>query len=641
MNLPKNTFVVDIEADDLIEKATKIHVLGYHRIGTKEVKTLTDYNEIRRFFRQPDLCIIGHNFFLYDSIVLDKLLGVGFDYKIIDTLAMSWYLYPRELKHGLEAWGDNPKIGIKKVKIDDWVNGDIESYIERVTQDVKINANLFYLLWRDLLNLYSDAAAANNVLDLLNSILDLYREQYFNPFVLDVELTEKNLAELLSLKEQKESMLRKLMPPVPIKTKKTLPKVLYKKDGSLSENGLRWFQLLDELGASRDVEMVEYTSGYEEPNPSSTEQVKEWLYQNGWQPETYKESISVSGAVTQVPQIKDKEGSLCKSVLKLIDKYPDIKELSDLSIINHRIGILKGFLRDKSVEGTLHGEIAGLTNTLRSRHKRVVNLPKFGVPLGSYIRPCLTVNLELGEVLLGSDISSLENYTRTNLICDIDPSSITELLDSNFDTHLDLCVFSGRMSQEESDFYKDTKSRMKKEEVTEADKKEFARLDKIRHQFKTVNYSALYGVGKAKLSRELSTSLKEAEFLLNAYWNKNYAVKVRSEAAPVKEYSGLKWIYNDIVGVWFELRSEKDRFSSLNQGMGSIIFYSWVREVRSRGVKITLNMHDELQMRVHKDKIDEVKSILQESMDKVNEKFKLTVSIKIDIVTGKNYGETH
>ena len=256
MNFPKNTFVVDIEADDLIEKATKIHVLGYHRLGTKEVRTLTDYSEIRRFFNQPDLCVIGHNFYLYDSIVLDKLLGVGFDYKIIDTLAMSWYLYPRELKHGLEAWGDNPKIGIKKVQIDDWVNGDIESYIERVTQDVKINANLFYYLKKDLLDLYSDSAAAENVLDLLNSILDLYREQYYNPFVLDVPLTEKNLAELLSMKEQREESLRKLLPPVPIKTKKEKPKVLYKKDGSLSENGIKWYKLLDEIGASRDVEMV-------------------------------------------------------------------------------------------------------------------------------------------------------------------------------------------------------------------------------------------------------------------------------------------------------------------------------------------------------------------------------------------------
>lgn len=640
MNLPKNTFVVDIEADDLIEKATKIHVLGYHRVGTKEVKTLTDYDEIRRFFKQPDLCIIGHNFYLYDSIVLDKLLGVGFDYRIIDTLAMSWYLYPRELRHGLEAWGDSPKIGIKKVQIDDWVNGDIESYIERVTQDVKINANLFYYLRKDLLNLYSDSAAAENVLDLLNSILDLYREQYYNPFVLDVELTEKNLAELLSMKEEKEQSLRKLLPPVPIKTKKDKPKVLYKKDGSLSENGIKWYRLLDEIGASRDVEMVEYTSGYEEPNPSSTEQVKEWLFQNGWQPEVFKESTSTVGEIKQVPQIKDKEGNLCKSVLKLIDKYPDIKELADLSVINHRIGILKGFMRDKSVESTLHGEIAGLTNTLRSRHKRVVNLPKVSAPHGNYIRPCLSVKLE-EEVLLGSDISSLENYTRTNLICEIDPSSITELLDPDFDTHLDLCVFSGRITQEESDFYKSTKARMKKGEISEEDKKEFVRLDKLRHQFKTVNYSALYGVGKAKLSRELNTSLKEATFLLDAYWKKNYAVKVRSESAPVKEALGLKWIYNDIVGIWFELRSEKDRFSSLNQGFGSIIFYNWVREVRSRGIKITLNMHDEIQLRVKKENIDSVKVILQESMDKVNEKFKLAVPIKIDIAVGKNYGDTH
>ncbi len=280
-NLPQNTFVVDVEADDLIENATKIHVLGYHRIGTKEVKTITDYDRIRAFFRQPDLCIIGHNFYLYDSIVLDKLLGTGYNYKIIDTLALSWYLYPKNLKHGLEAWGDDPRIKIKKVEITDWINGSIESYINRVTEDVKINANLFYILSRDLLNLYGDAPAALNTMDLLNSILDLYREQYFNPFVLDIPLVEGNLGELTGMKTQKEDALKKLLPLVPVKTKRYLPKVMYKKDGALSENALKWYRLLDELGADPNLQEIGYVSGYEEPNPSSTEQVKMWLFHNG------------------------------------------------------------------------------------------------------------------------------------------------------------------------------------------------------------------------------------------------------------------------------------------------------------------------------------------------------------------------
>jgi DNA polymerase I-like protein with 3'-5' exonuclease and polymerase domains len=75
--------------------------------------------------------------------------------------------------------------------------------------------------------------------------------------------------------------------------------------------------------------------------------------------------------------------------------------------------------------------------------------------------------------------------------------------------------------------------------------------------------------------------------------------------------------------------------------MGSVIFYNWVREVRARGVKITLNIHDEIQLRVKKENIDSVKVILQESMDKVNEKFNLAVPIKIDIAVGQNYGDTH
>ena len=96
-----------------------------------------------------------------------------------------------------------------------------------------------------------------------------------------------------------------------------------------------------------------------------------------------------------------------------------------------------------------------------------------------------------------------------------------------------------------------------------------------------------------------------------------------------------------MLNFWFELRDEKDRFSSLNQGLGSISFYMWLREVRKGCLKITANFHDELQARIKKE--DEIiyRKLVQDSIDKVNKDLKLKIQIKIDVSVGKNYGLTH
>ena len=59
-----------------------------------------------------------------------------------------------------------------------------------------------------------------------------------------------------------------------------------------------------------------------------------------------------------------------------IARQPALENLDGLFVVRHRIGLLKGFLRDSDANGFIKAEIAGLTNTLRFQHKTVVNLPK-------------------------------------------------------------------------------------------------------------------------------------------------------------------------------------------------------------------------------------------------------------------------
>ena len=98
------TCVFDIEANGL--NPTKIWCLSaaIYSEGEWRIKSTSDYDQMRKFFLESDV-LICHNLYRFDIPVVEKLLGIKVKAKLIDTLALSWYLYPDKLKHGLEEWG--------------------------------------------------------------------------------------------------------------------------------------------------------------------------------------------------------------------------------------------------------------------------------------------------------------------------------------------------------------------------------------------------------------------------------------------------------------------------------------------------------------------------------------------------------
>ena len=61
----------DVEADGLFKEATKIHCLSYTSDG-KEIKSLTDYNDMRKLLLKENV-LIGHNKTRYDIPLLNTL----------------------------------------------------------------------------------------------------------------------------------------------------------------------------------------------------------------------------------------------------------------------------------------------------------------------------------------------------------------------------------------------------------------------------------------------------------------------------------------------------------------------------------------------------------------------------------------
>ena len=611
--------VFDIETDGLLDELTKIHVLSYSHDG-KEVHHTHDYDEMRKFFTETEV-LVGHNIIRFDIPAVEKVLGIKVKARLIDTLALSWYLHHDRLKHGLEWYGVD--YGTPKPVIKDWNSLTPQEYAHRCDEDVKINNRL----WRDLdtkLNkLYQDPLEKDRLVDYLTFKLDCAREQEDLRWKLDVDKAQEAYDEIIRLKEEKVEQLADAMPKKVLTRVATQPKVMHKKDGELSSHGEKWVALCAENKMPISAKSLTVQTGEERGNPNSNDQVKDWLYSLGWKPRTYKFiRDKKTGDERQIEQVRN-DGDLCKSVKELVSMDPAVDLLDGLTVLTHRAGILKSFL-DCHVDGYLQATVAGLTNTFRFKHmKPLVNLPSVDKPYGDVIRGCLTC--PDGYVLAGADMTSLEDTTKRHYMKPLDPEYVEQMSKEGFDPHLDLALHAGVISQGDIDKHNSGERSLKA----------------LRKNYKVVNYSATYGVGAPKLARETGMSKSEAKTLLDAFWSRNWAIEKVASTLQVRELFGGMWLKNPVSGFWYSLRSDKDRFSTLNQGTGVYCFDTWVAVCRKNGIKSVGQFHDEIIALVKEGDEGNVEKIMHDAAVILNKRVKLNVPLGTDVQFGKTYADIH
>tara|TARA_R110000868_G_scaffold89978_4_gene250108 strand:- start:1597 stop:3420 length:1824 start_codon:yes stop_codon:yes gene_type:complete len=605
--------IFDIETDGL--DAKKIHVFSWS--DGEKVQSTKDYAVMVDVISNAS-AVCGHNIVSFDLPVLERLTGAVPKGSIIDTLALSWYLYPSEMRHGLAQWGE--RLGIAKPKIEDWVGLSYEEYKHRCEEDVKINELLWKKIEAKLGRLYKDGH--EKLLAYLTFKMQCIRDQEKYQWKLDVEKAQRHLDELEQLKEKKQGQLAEAMPKRIITAVRTPPKNMYKKDGTLSSHGERWKKTLAEsFMPSTTMTPVTVTVGTEEGNPNSVDQTKDWLLDLGWKPKTFKYIRGDNyGEERKIPQVR-KDGDLCQSVKDLIKVEPAIELLDGLTVATHRIGILKGFI-ENHVGGYLTAGAQGLTNTFRFRHRNpLVNLPGLDKPFGEYIRGSLIARE--GMMLVGCDMVSLEDTTKRHWIQPLDPEYVAEMQQEGFDPHLDLAKNAGAVTQSDIDDHV-------------AGRKN---LTSIRKGYKAANYACVYGIGEVALSRSTGLPKAKCKQIIKSYWERNWAVKKVAEAQRVKEVEGNTWIFNPVSGFWHELRYDKDRWSTINQSTGVYVFDTFVALCRQNGLKIIGQFHDEII--VETGNVEETTYTLDKCCVMLNEKIKLNVPFGIDYQSGNNYGEIH
>lgn len=624
--------IFDIETDGLLDSLTRMHCLCasiYEDNTLIEEVVITNMAELVPFLeRQPIL--IGHNVIRYDFPAIQKLTGYKHRGVIIDTLALSWYLYPERKEHGLESWGEDVRVA--KPHIEDWENQSLSDYVNRCATDVVINTIIFGDFKNYLKEIYVDQSI-ERIMAYLTWKMDCAAEQERVPLTIDREYCKATLVTLNALVEERKSVLAEAMPSISKYDTKSKPSKMFTVKGELTKAGENWLGLLADKGLEADYEgTVEVLKSTELPNPTSITQLKAWLFSLGWQPTIFNYTPNKAGEIRAIPQIQDKDKKLCSNILILAEDNPSVEALKGLFMLQHRVGVLEGFLECSNEQGKMVAQIAGFTNTLRFKHKKpVANLPGVDKPYGKEIRGAIIAESD-SHLFCGSDMSSLEDTTKQHYMMFYDPEYVTQMRTPGFDPHLDVAVLSGMLTPEQVEEHKLYDATGGKEGVSHK---------KVRSKAKVVNFSGIYGAGPPKIAQTTGMSLQEATLLHTIYWERNKSVKQISNDTVFKEVRKQMWLYNPVSRFWYSLRKPKDRFSTLNQGTGVYCFDTHIKNVRQQGIEISLQYHDEIGFSFLKVEEQQIKDKLNRAIAKTNEILKLNVPLGISIDIGCNYAEAH
>jgi len=643
-------YAADIETSGLLEQMQKQDNPRLHNFCAIDVDSPHTIlfeghqrSELQKFLNEGHTLVM-HNGALFD---MEALTFLGYDVsrvKLIDTLALSWYLEPNRMRHGLAEYGE--EFGVPKPVIEDWENQTQEEYNHRVQEDCKIQKKLWQRQVAKLNVLYGTGPDAHKkVIAYLMQKMEEFRQQQCNRWKLDVESAIALQAELEKAIEEKTEALRQVMPKVAEYVVRKRPSAPYKKNGELSEAGKRWKEVTEQAGLTFEhKEDIKVVKGWNIGNPASHTQIKAWLDSLGWEPITLKFVRGENGEPDRnIPQINLKGGEICQSVKDLIPKCAGIEHIAGLGILNHRVGVVKGFLRDQ-IDGELTARMQGFTNTLRVQHREIVNLPGVRVKYGEQLRGLLMARP--GMRLLGSDESSLEDRLKHHFQWKLDPEYVKSQMTKGFDPHNTIAVIAGLMTQADADWYSQYKALPKSEHTADGDKK-FESIDAVRAVGKSTNYACQYGAGAATIARTAKVSMAVAKKLHAAYHKMNWSIAKIASMMVVKKTDFGDWQLNPINKMWYSLRSDKDRFSTLIQGTGAYTLDLWLyhceKLAKQRGLvwKLLGQMHDELIAEVPEGEEGVYRQLVADAMGKVNDQLKLNRELACDINFGDRYSDIH
>jgi len=178
-----------------------------------------------------------------------------------------------------------------------------------------------------------------------------------------------------------------------------------------------------------------------------------------------------------------------------------------------------------------------------------------------------------------------------------------------------------------------------------------------RRAAKTINFGILYGMGQRKLSRELGISQSEAKGIIDSYFAQFPSIRNFISQCTLKAHQehysetlfGRRLYLPNITSKNQGLKSEAERVA-VNmpiQGTAADIIKLAMLDIHKQiadrhDIKMILQVHDELVFEVHKDAVEEARTIVQTSMENaLPVQWRSIVELKTDMGVGKNWYEAH
>lgn len=327
-------------------------------------------------------------------------------------------------------------------------------------------------------------------------------------------------------------------------------------------------------------------------------------------PKKLKADKSYSTSVDILDKLKDYE---------IVNKILEYRNLTKI-YSNYIIGLLDAIKSDGKIH-TIFTQTLTRTGRLSSTNPNLQNIP-IREEYGRLVRKAFVPSPN--SVIISSDYSQIELRMFAHM------SGAENLIDAfknDFDIHTRTAM----------DIY-----HLPKDKITA----------NLRRNAKAVNFGIIYGISSFGLSEDLGINVKEAKEFIDNYLNafpgiKNYMDNLKKEAYDngyVKTLFGRVRVIDELKSSNYMVRSSGERMA-LNtpiQGTSADIIklamINTFNEFNKKKLKakIIIQVHDELLIDCPNDELDEVIKIVRDKMENV---YKLSVPLKVDIEYGNNWYE--
>jgi len=381
------SIVFDLEADGLLQQATKIWLVVTKSITTNENVIFCDLpgNFPSNFKVEPlsqlsDYLnsakhLIGHHIIEYDLPVLKKLLNISINKEVslVDTMIMSKVLdYKRfGFGHSLELWGKFKKR--LKPEHDDWDNFS-DAMIHRCVEDTELNVLVFEHLKKELeQNPHKERLKLG--LRVEHQISEFAARAHLDGFPFDREAGYALKQRLETCIEEFEGYLKPLLvlkaqPVDGYQLDKNFKKPGWLANGNYNKFTSDWFSINPKEGREGfqpvwgEYCRIEVIT----PDEVTPDSIKAYLYTIGWVPDDWNYKSTSKGLLKTSPKISE------TSLEKL--GYTGWV-VSNLLTSRSRLSVLEGWLQALTDKDRLHGDMFVIgTPTGRSVHKIIANIPK-------------------------------------------------------------------------------------------------------------------------------------------------------------------------------------------------------------------------------------------------------------------------